>query len=92
MGISMKQEYNFSKGVRGKFFRPTKVQKTIRLDQDIIEYFQDLAKQKKTGYQTLINSTLRNSIEHPEGTIDKKTLRKELKTVLRSVLKESDLV
>ena len=32
----MKKEYDFSKGIRGKFYRSNKVQKTIRLDQDII--------------------------------------------------------
>lgn len=87
----MRKEYDFSKGVRGKFFRPKKVQKTIRLDEDVIEYYQKLAETKHTGYQTLINSALRDSIEHPDGTIDTKTLRKELRTVVKSVLKEINI-
>lgn len=55
----MKKEYNFSKGVRGKFYRPKKVQKTIRLDKDILEFYQRMAKTNGIPYQTLINLTLR---------------------------------
>lgn len=36
MRIIIKKEYDFSKGVRGKFYRPKKIQKTIRLDKDQI--------------------------------------------------------
>ena len=55
----MKKEYDFSKGVRGKFYRPNKVQKTIRLDKDILEFYQKLAKKSGVPYQTLINLTLK---------------------------------
>jgi uncharacterized protein (DUF4415 family) len=85
----MKNEYDFSKGVRGRFYRPNKVQKTLRLDEDIIEYYKRIAQEKHVGYQTLINSALRDSIEHPEGMVDTKTLRKELRSVVKSVLKET---
>jgi len=55
----MKKEYDFSKGVRGKFYRPNKVQKTIRLDQDVLDFFQKLGAQNSIPYQTLINITLK---------------------------------
>ncbi len=55
----MKKEYNFSKAVRGKFYRPKKVQKTIRIDQDTLDYYQKLSKQNGIPYQTLINLTLK---------------------------------
>ena len=55
----MKKEYNFSKGVRGKFYRATKVQKTLRLDKDILEFFQKMAEHNGIPYQTLINLTLK---------------------------------
>jgi len=87
----MKKEYDFSKGIRGKIYRPNKIQKTIRLDEDIIYHFQEMAQLKHTGYQTLINQSLRKSMEHPEGTIDSKTLKKELRSTLRSVLKDAKL-
>ena len=55
----MKKEYDFSKGVRGRFFDPRKVSTTIRLDEDIILYLKKEAREKKIGYQTLLNSLLR---------------------------------
>lgn len=55
----MKKEYNFSKGVRGKFYRPQKVPKTIRLDKVVLDYFQTLAQKSGIPYQTLINLALR---------------------------------
>jgi uncharacterized protein (DUF4415 family) len=64
----MKKEYNFAKGVRGKFFRPKKVQKTIRLDKDILKYYQSMAKKSGIPYQTLINLTLKKFVAE-EGTI-----------------------
>ncbi len=55
----MKKQYNFSKGVRGKFYRPNKIQKTIRIDKDILEFYQRLALENGIPYQTLINLTLK---------------------------------
>lgn len=55
----MKKQYNFSKGVRGKFYRPKKVQKTVRLDKDVLEFYQKMALENGIPYQTLINLTLR---------------------------------
>ncbi len=60
----MKKEYDFSKGIRGRFYKPKKVQKTLRLDEDIILYFQRLAAIRKVGHQTLINEALRKVINH----------------------------
>lgn len=58
----MKKEYDFSKGIRGKFYRPNKVQKTIRLDASILNYFQKLSDKYAIPYQTLINLTLKKFI------------------------------
>lgn len=55
----MKREYNFSKGVRGKFFRPHKVQKTLRIDADVLKFYQKMARRNGIPYQTLINLTLK---------------------------------
>ena len=55
----MKKEYNFKNAVRGKFYRPNKVQKTFRIDSDILDFYKELAKKEGIPYQTLINLTLR---------------------------------
>jgi uncharacterized protein (DUF4415 family) len=55
----MKKEYNFKDGVRGQFYRPKKVQKTLRLDPDVLGYYVKLSHQEGIPYQTLINLTLR---------------------------------
>ncbi len=66
----MKDTYDFSKGRRGRVVaeppvEPGKVRITIRLDEDLVDYFGALADQSggKAGYQTLINSALREYVE-----------------------------
>jgi uncharacterized protein (DUF4415 family) len=41
---------------------------TIYLDADIVEHFKTEAEQTKTGYQTLINQTLREKIDGSQST------------------------
>ena len=57
----MKTEYDFSKmkGRKNPFAQRLKKQVTIRLGQDIIDYFQSLAQENDIPYQTLINLYLR---------------------------------
>lgn len=64
--FELEKEYDFSKGVRGRFYRPKKVSTTLRLDDDILMYFKKLATEKKTGYQTLMNNVLREFTQHKE--------------------------
>src|SRR6266478_465810 len=66
----MKDNYDFSKGKRGGVVaepppEPGKVRITIRLDEDLIDYFGAIADLSggKAGYQTLINSALREYVE-----------------------------
>lgn len=61
--MKFKEEYDFSKGIRGRFYRPKKVSMTLRLDNDILLFFKKLATEKKAGYQTLMNDALREYIE-----------------------------
>ncbi len=61
--FELKEEYDFSKGIRGRFYRPKKVSTTIRLDNDILLFFKRLATEKKSGYQTLMNEALREYIK-----------------------------
>jgi uncharacterized protein (DUF4415 family) len=60
----LKDEYDFSKGVRGRFYSPKKKSTTIRLDNDVILYFKKKASEEKVGYQTLMNSALREFIHN----------------------------
>ena len=60
--FEMKNEYDFSNGIRGRFYSPHKNPTTIRLDDDILLYFKKLAGEQKIGYQTLMNSALREYI------------------------------
>lgn len=55
--------YDFSDGVRGRFYKPKKIPVTLRLDNDIVLYFKKLASEQKVPYQTLINSLLRKKIQ-----------------------------
>lgn len=64
--FELKKEYDFSKGIRGRFYRPKKVSTTLRLDDDILLYFKKLATEKKVGYQTLLNGVLRDYVHLEE--------------------------
>jgi predicted DNA binding CopG/RHH family protein len=59
----MKDEYDFSDGVRGRFYEPKKIPVSLRLDNDIILFFKKLASEKKVPYQTLINALLRKELQ-----------------------------
>ncbi|MBI9101292.1 MAG: BrnA antitoxin family protein [Spirochaetales bacterium] len=62
--FELKKEYDFSKGVRGRFYTPHKKSTTIRLDDDVILFFKKKASEEKVGYQTLMNSALRDYIHN----------------------------
>jgi uncharacterized protein (DUF4415 family) len=66
----MEDTHDFSKGRRGRVaaeppLEPGKVRITIRLDEDLVDYFGVIADRSggKVGYQTLINSALREYVE-----------------------------
>ncbi len=60
----MKKECDFSKGVRGKFYRPdARINIPIYLDDDIAEFVQRYAKRKKVDAQTVVNEILRGNKE-----------------------------
>ncbi|WP_044410612.1 BrnA antitoxin family protein [Thiomicrospira microaerophila] len=61
--FELASDYDFSKGVRGRFYQPKKIATTLRLDNDILLYFKKKSKEQHVGYQTLINSLLREMIQ-----------------------------
>ena len=58
----MKKEYDFSKGVRGKFYHGNaSLNLPIYLDADVAKFVQEFAKRKKVDSQTVINKILRGN-------------------------------
>jgi uncharacterized protein (DUF4415 family) len=51
---------DWSNAVRGKFYRPVKRQLTLRVDADVVDWFQRQA--PKGGYQTQMNRVLRQAM------------------------------
>ena len=50
-----------------KTAKESKSRITIYLDSDVVESFKNAAENSKTGYQTLINQTLREKINNPQS-------------------------
>ena len=59
----MLDEYDFSDGVRGRFYEPKKIPVSLRVDNDIVLFFKKLTSEKKVPYQTLINALLRKELQ-----------------------------
>ena len=80
----MKKEYDFSKAKRGPIVKPAtgKTRITIRLDDDIIQWFRDEVDSDGGGnYQSLINAALRQYVAaRPESLEDvvRRVVREEL--------------
>ena len=55
----MRKKYDFSKGRRNPYAKRLKKQLTIRLDEETLAYFRELADETDIPYQTLINFYLR---------------------------------
>ncbi len=53
--IEMRNEYDFSNSIKNPYIPHLKKPITIRLENETIEYFKNLAKDSGIPYQTLIN-------------------------------------
>ena len=69
-GDIMREEYDFSNGIKNPYTKKTKKQVTINLDSDIIDYFKNQSENSGIPYQTLINLYL----------LDCTTQKKQLQT------------
>ncbi len=80
----MEAEYDFSQGKRGAIdpMPSGKTRITIRLDNDVLEWFREQVHLSGGGnYQTLINQVLRQHIQHQRQPIEemfRRVLREEL--------------
>jgi len=81
----MKREYDFSKARRGPVVPavPGKTRVTIRLDNDVIEHFQNIVDRAGGGnYQTMINAALREYIQGARlEAVVRRAVRKEVEAV-----------
>ncbi len=60
----MKDEYDFSKGERGKFYRPNlKLNLPIYLEPDVDQFMRRLADERGKDIQQLVNEWLRGDIQ-----------------------------
>ena len=69
----MRTKYDFSTGKRGAVIPSSgnKVRITIRLDQDIVDWFRSKVEEKGGGnYQTMLNNALRSYIDHQDQPLE----------------------
>jgi uncharacterized protein (DUF4415 family) len=59
----MKEEYGFSQSVQNPYTKKLKKQVTIRLEEDIVDYFRKLSEETEIPYQTLINLYLKDCVK-----------------------------
>ena len=81
----MKTRYSFESGKRGAVagVPPGKTRITIRLDNDIVEWFRDRAHSAGGGnYQTMINDALREYVSRDAEELEE-TLRRVVREELR---------
>jgi hypothetical protein len=61
---TMKKEYDFSKAVQGKFYRPiAKLEIPVYLDREVKEFFSKTASKKKIDLDKVVNTILRKEME-----------------------------
>jgi uncharacterized protein (DUF4415 family)/uncharacterized DUF497 family protein len=86
-GLAMKREYDFSKAKRGAVVPADKgkTRITIRLDNDVLDWFREQVDKAGGGnYQTMINTALREYMKDQTEPIEKivrRVVREELKRV-----------
>ena len=81
----MKKEYDFAKGKRGPVLRVPagKTRITIRIDDEILEWFRDRVDKAGGGnYQSLMNQALRDFVDRTREPLES-TLRRVIREELR---------
>ena len=58
--VAMRESYDFSQSVKNPYAKRLKKQITIRIDEETISYFKDMADTNGIPYQSLINLYLRD--------------------------------
>ena len=71
----MRDNYDFSNGIKNPYADRLKKQITIRLDDQVIDYFKNMAEETGTPYQNIINYYLLDCVKekkHLEVTFSNK--------------------
>ncbi len=59
----MRKEYDFSQGVRGKFYRPgVELSLPVYLEPDVAKFVVELAEAKNVAVEAIVNTWLREDI------------------------------
>jgi hypothetical protein len=80
----MSKTYDFSKGKKGAVvpLPPGKTRITIRLDNDVIDWFRSQVEARGSGsYQAMINSALKEHVQHGGEALEallRRVIREEL--------------
>jgi hypothetical protein len=65
--MNMREEYDFSKGERGKFYRPDmKLNIPIYLDEEVSAFVDKIASKKRIDRSAVVNELLRGDIKIAE--------------------------
>ena len=78
----MKKQYDFSKAIKNPYAKQLKKPISIRSDEDVIEYFKQMADDVGVAYQGLMNLYLRQvKVQHlkPQFVKDLKEVSKSRK-------------
>lgn len=60
----MRKEYDFSTGVRGKFYKPNiQINLPVYLDSEVLDFVQRIAKKRKTDISSVVNNLIKNDIQ-----------------------------
>jgi len=66
--MNMRREYDFSKGQRGKFYRPDmKLNVPIYLDEEVSALVDKIASKKKIDRTSVVNQLLKGDIKIAEA-------------------------
>ncbi|MCH8964697.1 MAG: hypothetical protein IIB58_07035 [Planctomycetes bacterium] len=64
----MKKEYDFSKGERGKFYRPdATLNFPVYLDEDVRKFVEDIAQKKHRDVSAVVNDLLKSDMRLPDA-------------------------
>jgi hypothetical protein len=60
----MRKEYDFSKGIRGKFYRQdVKLNLPVYLDKEVLAFVKRIADKKKTDVSSIVNDLIKNDMQ-----------------------------
>ena len=83
----MRKSYDFNNGTKGPVLvTKGKTRITIMLDDDLLSFFRTQAESQGMGYQTLINTVLRQEFQKPSSK--KKETKPLTVATLRKVIRE----